>query len=97
MSVYPTAQQRAGHIPADTIPPGVDPRTVVIVHAAPRSYAGPLIVVLSGTLGAALVVWLLIVLVNTIAHEADALAKVAGAVGGVGVGGVTLKIAKGVK
>ncbi|MFF3320759.1 hypothetical protein [Streptomyces sp. NPDC002889] len=49
--IRPDAQLRSGHIPADLIPPGTDPRQVVIVHAAPRSWTGPVLLVLIATFG----------------------------------------------
>lgn len=93
---FPTAQREAGHVPADLIPLGVDPRQVIVIQErAPRSYKGPAVLVLVSSLGAALVVWLLVLLVQTTADSADDLAKIAGAVGGIGVGGVTLRLTKG--
>ncbi|MFD4144370.1 hypothetical protein [Streptomyces sp. NPDC058572] len=44
--IRPDAQLRAGHVPADLIPPGTDPRSVVIVHTTPRSWTGPVVLVL---------------------------------------------------
>ncbi|MEV5702924.1 MULTISPECIES: hypothetical protein [Streptomyces violaceoruber group] len=58
----PEDQIRAGHIPADLyrqIPPGTDPRKVVIVQEAPRSYKGPIVltlVVLAGSVAVLLVI-----------------------------------------
>ncbi|WP_399886668.1 hypothetical protein ACGH7X_19490 [Streptomyces sp. BBFR51] len=58
----PEDQIRAGHIPADLyrqIPPGTDMRRVVIVHEAPRSYKGPIVltlVVLTGSVAVLLVI-----------------------------------------
>ncbi|MER5466148.1 hypothetical protein ABT010_36995 [Streptomyces sp. NPDC002668] len=49
--IRPDAQLRSGHIPADLIPPGTDPRTVVIVHTAPRSWVGPVVLVLVAAVG----------------------------------------------
>jgi hypothetical protein len=46
-SQSPSAQLAAGHIPADLIPYGADPRTVVIVQQAPRSYTGAVGVVMT--------------------------------------------------
>lgn len=93
----PTAQRAAGHIPADLVPQGTDPRTVVIVQQAPRSYTGPVVLTLVAALGSGFVIYLLMLLVQTTADAAADLAKVASAVGGVGVGGVTLKLAGGRK
>ncbi|MBW5483745.1 hypothetical protein [Streptomyces bambusae] len=47
----PDAQLRSGHIPADLIPPGTDPRSVVIVHTTQRSWVGPVALVLVATVG----------------------------------------------
>jgi hypothetical protein len=50
----PDEQLRAGHIPADLyrrIPPGTDPRRIVIVQEAPRSYTGPIVLALVTTAG----------------------------------------------
>nr|WP_202426389.1 hypothetical protein [Streptomyces sp. HUCO-GS316] len=33
------------------IPPGTDPRQVVIIHTAPRSWTGPVLLVLVATVG----------------------------------------------
>lgn len=90
----PTAQAAAGHVPADLVPEGTDPRTVVIVQQAPRSYTGPVVVTVVASLGAALVVWLLVVLVHATADAADEIATAAASAGGVGIGGITLKIAR---
>ncbi|NUL15127.1 hypothetical protein [Streptomyces lunaelactis] len=49
--IRPDAQLRAGHVPADLIPPGTDPRTVVIVHTTPRSWTGPVVLILVATVG----------------------------------------------
>ncbi|WP_406273145.1 hypothetical protein OHT93_24915 [Streptomyces sp. NBC_00191] len=49
--IRPDAQLRAGHVPADLIPPGTDPRSVVIVHTTPRSWTGPVVLVLLATIG----------------------------------------------
>ncbi|MBC9716853.1 hypothetical protein H9Y04_30395 [Streptomyces sp. TRM66268-LWL] len=56
--IRPDAQLRAGHIPADLIPPGTDPRTVVIVHTAPRSWTGPVLLILAGTVGVGALVFI---------------------------------------
>ncbi|MGW1087764.1 hypothetical protein ACWD4L_15865 [Streptomyces sp. NPDC002596] len=51
--IRPDDQLRNGHIPADLIPPGVDPRSVVIVHTTgtQRSWVGPVVVILVATVG----------------------------------------------
>ncbi|WP_405906646.1 hypothetical protein OG742_14025 [Streptomyces sp. NBC_00828] len=56
--IRPDEQLRAGHIPADLLPPGSDPRTVVIVHTTPRSWTGPIVVILAATVGLCGVVYL---------------------------------------
>ncbi|MCX5560758.1 hypothetical protein [Streptomyces sp. NBC_00038] len=56
--IRPDQQLRAGHIPADLLPPGSDPRTVVIVHTTPRSWVGPVVVILAATVGLCGVVYL---------------------------------------
>lgn len=80
-----SAQLRAGHVPADMIPPGVDPRTVVIVHhaPAPRSYTGPILLALVVTSGAVGVVMTLCLLLQLTAQTAAAVAAAAPA--GVGL------------
>ncbi len=70
----PNQQIRAGHIPADLyrqLPAGTDPRSVVIVQAAPRSYAGPVAVVLAATAGAGSVIWVATVAVLELASVAS--------------------------
>jgi hypothetical protein len=80
-----SAQLRAGHIPADMIPPGVDPRTVVIVHHHPaaRSYTGPIILTVVVSAGAIGVVMTLCLLLQLTATTAAAVAAAAPA--GVGL------------
>ncbi|MFD7772433.1 hypothetical protein [Streptomyces sp. NPDC059787] len=80
-----SAQLRAGHIPADMIPPGVDPRTVVIVHhtPAPRSYTGPIVLTVVVAAGAVGVVMTLCLLMQITAQTAAAVAAAAPA--GVGL------------
>lgn len=81
----PDTQLLAGHIPADLIPRGVDPRTVVIVHHLPaaRSYTGPILLTLTASAGAAGVVLTLCLLLQLTAATATALAAAAPA--GVGL------------
>lgn len=58
--IRPDAQLQAGHLPADLyrqLPDGTDARSVVIVQAAPRSYAGPIAVVLAATAGGTALIW----------------------------------------
>ncbi|WP_460073932.1 hypothetical protein [Streptomyces sp. YKOK-I1] len=95
MRTHLTAQQAAGHVPADLVPPGADPRTVVIVQQAPRSYTGPVVLVLAAALGSGLVIYLLMLLVQATADAAEQIITAAGSVG-LG-GGVTLQLAKGAK
>lgn len=87
-------QLAAGHIPADLIPPGADPRTVVIVHRerAPRSYTGPILLALVVGGSAAGVVLTLCLLLQLAATTATAVAAAAPA--GVGLS-VSLKARKG--
>ncbi|MEV2228264.1 hypothetical protein AB0H69_06740 [Streptomyces phaeochromogenes] len=66
----PDEQFRAGHIPTEVyqqIPPGTDVRKVVIVQEAPRSYAGPIFLILAKTLSAVLVLVVLAFVVQIIA------------------------------
>ncbi|MER5371447.1 hypothetical protein [Streptomyces sp. NPDC002722] len=93
-TIYPTSQLTAGHVPADLLPAGRSPHTVVIVQQAPRSYGGPAVLVLAASLGSGLVIYLLMLLVQV---TADAATQVLTAVGSIGVGGVTLKLTKGGK
>jgi small-conductance mechanosensitive channel len=81
--IRPDAQLRAGHVPADLIPPGVDPRQVVIVQQAPRSYVGPVCLVLVSTIGVAGVVVAILALLQVAAQTATAVAAAAPA--GVGL------------
>lgn len=72
--IRPDAQLRAGHLPADLfnqLPAGTDPRSVVIVQAAPKSYAGPLGVVLAATAGAGATIWVATVAVLELASVAS--------------------------
>lgn len=55
--IRPDDQLRAGHVPADLIPPGSDPRSVVIVHNTPRSWTGPVVLILTATVGVCGVVY----------------------------------------
>ncbi|MFD3572516.1 hypothetical protein [Streptomyces sp. NPDC058644] len=66
----PDEQFRAGHIPADLyerLPLGTDPRSVVIVQEAPRSYKGPILLTLAITAGCAVVLLVLAFVVQIIA------------------------------
>jgi hypothetical protein len=89
MSTHPTAQAAAGHIPADLLrqlPPGTDPRSVVVVQAAPPSYGGQALVVLAASGGVALVIAMIAVTIHI------AVAAVAALPVGIAVGGATLKL-----
>ncbi|MFC4468857.1 hypothetical protein ACFPH6_30750 [Streptomyces xiangluensis] len=68
--IRPDDQLRAGHIPADLIPPGSDPRSVVIVHTTPRSWAGPVVVILAATVGICGVVYITTVAVLSLIEVA---------------------------
>ncbi|MGQ4440721.1 hypothetical protein ACN6LI_005959 [Streptomyces violaceoruber] len=69
----PEDQIRAGHIPADLyrqIPPGTDPRKVVIVQEAPRSYKGPIVltlVIIAGSVAVLLVIAFVVQVIATAA------------------------------
>ncbi|MGC0379781.1 hypothetical protein [Streptomyces sp. SAI-229] len=80
-----SAQLRAGHIPADLIPPGADPRTVVVVHhrTEARDWTGPILLALVVSAGAAGVVLTLCLLLQLTAATAAAVAAAAPA--GVGL------------
>jgi hypothetical protein len=80
---YPNAQLAAGHIPSALIPPGADPRSVVIVQEAPRSYTGPIVLVLVSSACAAGIVLLLCLLLEIASATATTVAAAAPA--GVGV------------
>jgi hypothetical protein len=47
-----SSQLRAGHRPSELIPPGVHPAHVTVILPAPRSYVGPVVLVLSTSAGA---------------------------------------------
>lgn len=72
--IAPDAQLQAGHLPADLynqLPAGTDPRSVVIVQAAPKSYAGPVGVVLAASAGAGATIWVATVAVLELASVAS--------------------------
>lgn len=72
--IRPDAQLQAGHLPADLynqLPAGTDPRSVVIVQAAPKSYAGPVGVVLAASAGAGATIWVATVAVLELASVAS--------------------------
>ncbi|MDT0456808.1 hypothetical protein RM550_13860 [Streptomyces sp. DSM 41527] len=85
---YPDAQLRANHRPAHLIPPGVDPRNVVIVQAPPRSYAGPILLTIAITFGASVVL-----IVFAVAFQIAA-AAAAAAVPTIGGASITIKLAR---
>lgn len=85
----PDAQLRAGHLPADLIPPGVDPRSVVIVQAPQREYLAPTCAVLAMMGGAAGVAVVVCEVIEATTHLVTALAAV---VPTAGVGGITLAL-----
>ncbi|MCC8335130.1 hypothetical protein LMJ38_04195 [Streptomyces sp. R1] len=69
----PEDQLRAGHIPADLhrqIPSGTDPRSVVIVQQAPRSYKGPIALTFVVVAGSVVVLVVLAFVVQVIAGAA---------------------------
>ncbi|MER6915242.1 hypothetical protein ABT354_26510 [Streptomyces sp. NPDC000594] len=80
----PENQINAGHIPAyllRQLPPGTDPRRVVIVQAAPRSYAGPILLTLAITGGVALVVLMIAVTLHVASLAAVAVLSATGGIG----------------
>ncbi|MCO8301666.1 hypothetical protein [Streptomyces sp. RKCA744] len=85
---HPDAQLRAGHRPAHLIPPGADPRNVVVVQAPARSYTGPILLTITITGGIVIVI-----IVAAITFQM-AMAAAAAAVPTVGGAGVTIKLAK---
>lgn len=85
---YPDAQLRANHRPAHLIPPGVDPRNVVIVQAPPRSYAGPILLTITITFGVSVVL-----IVLAVAFQIAA-AAAAAAVPTIGGASITIKLAR---
>jgi hypothetical protein len=87
----PTAQLAAGHLPSNLVPDGADPRTVVIVQQAPRSYTGPVVLVLVAALGSGFVIYMLLMLVQVTATAATTVAAAAPAVGGISL---SLKLAR---
>ncbi|MFC9243237.1 hypothetical protein ACFT7S_04065 [Streptomyces sp. NPDC057136] len=82
---YPEDQFNAGHIPADLLgqlPPGTDPKQIVIVRATPRNYTGPILLAITITGGIALIVLMIAV---TLHIAAAATVAVLSATGGVGL------------
>lgn len=73
----------AGHIPADLIPPGTDPRTVVVVQVQPRqrSYLGPAVLILVSAFSAGAVVWVTTAVLLQLAQLAATVAASAPAIG----------------
>lgn len=78
MNRQPTDQLRAGHRPSELIPDGVHPVAVTINLPAPRSYAGPVLLVLAGSFGLVAVILAL-----------TQLALAAAPFAGISAGGVT--------
>lgn len=80
----PDAQINAGHIPADLVPAGTDPRAVVVVHVHPqrRSYLGPVVLVLVSAFGAGALVWVTVAVLLQLAQLAATVAASAPAIGG---------------
>ncbi|MFF4229014.1 hypothetical protein [Streptomyces sp. NPDC001820] len=68
--IRPDAQLRAGHVPSDLIPPGTDPRSVVIVHTAPRSWVGPVVLILVAAVGVCGLVYITTVAVLSLVQVA---------------------------
>ncbi|MGW4228939.1 hypothetical protein ACWEF9_06565 [Streptomyces sp. NPDC004980] len=82
---YPEDQFNAGHIPAHLLgqlPPGTDPKQIVIVRAAPRNYTGPIVLAITITGGIALIILMIAV---TLHVAAAATVAVLSATGGVGL------------
>lgn len=80
----PEDQFAAGHIPADVmrrLPPGTDPRRVVIVRTAPRSYTGPILLAITISGGVALVVLMIAVTLHVASVAAVAVLSASGGVG----------------
>lgn len=55
----PTEQLRAGHRPSGLVPDGVHPMHVTVNVAAPREYAGPVLLILAGSAGVCATIFLL--------------------------------------
>ncbi|QNE76105.1 hypothetical protein F0344_17070 [Streptomyces finlayi] len=82
---YPEDQLNAGHIPTDLLgqlPPGTDPKQIVIVRAAPRNYTGPILLAITITGGIALIILMIAV---TLHVAAVATVAVLSATGGLGL------------
>ncbi|MDX2854527.1 hypothetical protein PV342_40210 [Streptomyces sp. PA03-3a] len=69
---HPDAQLRANHRPSELIPPGVHPGQVVVIQAAPPSYAGKILLTLVASAGTALVLVVLAFAFQMIAAVAAA-------------------------
>ncbi|MEV7340578.1 hypothetical protein [Streptomyces sp. NPDC093544] len=66
----PDEQFRAGHIPTELyrqIPPGTDVHKIVIVQEAPRSYTGPIVLVVVKVVGTIAVLLVIAFVVQVIA------------------------------
>ncbi|MER6612560.1 hypothetical protein [Streptomyces xantholiticus] len=97
--IHPDAQLRSGHIPSDLIPPGTDPRSVVIVHTTPRSWTGPVVLILTATVGTCGLVYITTVAVLSLMQVAATTAVAIKAavptlVGGGGLITLALKVPK---
>lgn len=97
--IRPDAQLRSGHVPSDLIPPGTDPRSVVIVHTTPRSWTGPVVLILVATVGLCGLVYITTVavlsLVQVAATTAAAIkAAVPTLIGGGGLITLAVKVPK---
>ncbi|MDQ0940722.1 hypothetical protein [Streptomyces sp. V1I1] len=97
--IRPDAQLRSGHIPADLIPPGTDPRSVVIVHTTPRSWTGPVVLILVAAVGVCGLVYIATVAVLSLVKVAATTAvaiktAVPTLIGGGGLITLALKVPK---
>ncbi|MFD9918664.1 hypothetical protein ACFWXR_04095 [[Kitasatospora] papulosa] len=81
---YPEDQINAGHIPADLLgqlPPGTDPKQIVIVQAAPRNYTGPIVLAITVAGGIALIILMVAVTLHVFAAATVAVLSATGGVG----------------
>ncbi|MFJ2646584.1 hypothetical protein ACIO1C_07650 [Streptomyces sp. NPDC087420] len=81
---YPEDQFNAGHIPADLLgqlPPGTDPKQIVIVRAAPRNYTGPILLTVTITGGIALIILMIALILHVAAAATVAVLSATGGVG----------------
>lgn len=80
----PEDQYAAGHIPADLLrqlPPDTDPRHVVIVRTAPRSYTGPILLTVALAGGLTLVILMITVTLHIASVAAVAVLSASGGIG----------------